>query len=95
MPIFLYFMCGTPTTAGLLCGAMSAPGIQTGKPQAAEAERVHLTTAPPRQPLKFLFKQLLDHGGNLTGYGREKSTMKTLHIRTYGIELKQSSETCL
>ena len=27
-------------------GAMSAPGIQTGEPRAAEAERAHLTAVP-------------------------------------------------
>ena len=30
---------------------MSAPGIQTGEPWATEAERAHLTTEPPGQPL--------------------------------------------
>ena len=30
-------------------GAISAPGIQTGKPQVAKAELMHLTTAPPGQ----------------------------------------------
>ena len=35
--IFLYFIRGTPTTAWLLpSGAMSAPGIRTGEPRAAE-----------------------------------------------------------
>ena len=37
VPIFLYFICGTPTTASLLpSGAMSAPRIQTSEPRAAE-----------------------------------------------------------
>ena len=31
---------------GLPSGALSAPGIQTGKPRAAEAKRAHLTAAP-------------------------------------------------
>ena len=34
---------------------MSAPGIQTGEPQAAEGERAHLTTAPPGQPTFLIF----------------------------------------
>ena len=34
---------------------MSTPGIRTGKPRAAKAEHVHLTTAPPGWPL-HLFK---------------------------------------
>ena len=56
MPIFLYFLRGTPITAWLLpSGAMSAPGIQTGELQATEAERVHLTTGPPGRPLSFFF----------------------------------------
>ena len=39
MPIFLYFICGTPTTAWLLpSGAMSAPGIPAGVPQASEVD---------------------------------------------------------
>ena len=36
-------------------GAMSAPGIQTGEPQAAEAERAHLTAAPPGRPQEGSF----------------------------------------
>ena len=37
MPIFLYFIRGTPTTAWLLpSGAMSAPGTRTGEPRATE-----------------------------------------------------------
>ena len=32
-------------------GAMSKPGIRTGKPQAAKAERAHLIAAPLGQPL--------------------------------------------
>ena len=35
-------------------GAISAPGIQTGEPWATEVECVHLTTAPPGQPLEHL-----------------------------------------
>ena len=35
---------------GLPSSAMSAPGIQTSEPQAAEAERAHLTAAPPGRP---------------------------------------------
>ena len=31
-------------------GAMSAPRIRTGEPQAAEAERANLTTVPPSRP---------------------------------------------
>ena len=39
--IFLYFICGMPTTAWLLpSGAMSTPGIRTSKPQAAEKRNV-------------------------------------------------------
>ena len=56
MPIFLYFIyVGHPPQHGLPGGAMSASGIQTGKPQATEAEHAHLTTAPPCQPQPFLF----------------------------------------
>ena len=36
---------------GVPSGAMSAAGIQTSEPRAAKAERVHLTAAPPGQPL--------------------------------------------
>ena len=34
---------------------MSAPGIQTGEPWAAEAERAHLTTAPLGGPYVLFF----------------------------------------
>ena len=32
---------------------MSAPGIRTGKPQAAEVEHAHLTAAPLGRPQNF------------------------------------------
>ena len=35
---------------------MSALGIRTGEPQAAEAEHAHLTAAPLGQPYYFLYK---------------------------------------
>ena len=38
---------------------MSAPGIQTAEPWAAEAERANLTAAPPGQPLNH---DLLENG---------------------------------
>ena len=42
VPIFLYFIRGTLSTAWLLpSSAMSAPGIQTSEPGAAEAELAH------------------------------------------------------
>ena len=51
MPIFLYFIRGTPTTAWLLpSGAMSSPGIQTGERWAAEAEHVHLPATLAARP---------------------------------------------
>ena len=40
---------------GLPSGAMSAPGIQTGKPRDADAEHVHLTALPPGQPLSKFY----------------------------------------
>ena len=50
MPIFLYFICGTPTTAWL-------DEVHTGhpnrKPRAAEVEHVNLTAMPPGQALVF------------------------------------------
>ena len=60
MPIFLYFICGTPTTAWLLQSeAMSAPGIRTSEPQAAKLERANLTTAPPGRPPEPAFLMTL------------------------------------
>ena len=35
---------------GVLSSAMSAPGIRTREPWAAEAEGVYLTAAPPGRP---------------------------------------------
>uniref|UniRef100_A0A9L0IN32 Small integral membrane protein 10 like 2A n=1 Tax=Equus asinus TaxID=9793 RepID=A0A9L0IN32_EQUAS len=35
---------------GLPCSAVSTPGIRTGEPGAAEAERVNLPAVPPGQP---------------------------------------------
>ena len=50
MPILLYFIVGHLPQHGLTSGAMSAPGMQTGKPRAAGVERANLTTAPPAGP---------------------------------------------
>ena len=44
---------------GLPIGATSAPGIRTGEPRAAEAERAHLTAAPPGQPRPIFFLLLV------------------------------------
>ena len=56
VPVFLYFICGIPTTAWLLpSGAMSAPWIRTGEPLATQAERAHLTAVPPGQPQVLVF----------------------------------------
>ena len=55
-----------PTTAWLLqSGAMSAPGIRTGQPRAAEAEHVHLTAAPPGQPRSDILQRVLPFGFSL------------------------------
>ena len=35
---------------GVPHAAMSAPGIQTGEPWAAEAEHVHFSAVPPGRP---------------------------------------------
>ena len=52
VPIFLYFLyVGHLPQHGLTNGAMSAPGIRTGKPSVAKAECENLTTAPPGRPL--------------------------------------------
>ena len=51
MPIFLYFTCGTPTTAWPAKRCHVHTRDPTGEPQAAEAECVRLTAAPPGWPL--------------------------------------------
>ena len=48
--IFLYFVCGMLSQHVLMSSARSWPGIQTRKPQAAEAEYANLTTTPPDWP---------------------------------------------
>ena len=42
---------------GLPSGTMSAPGIHTGEPWAAEAESAHLTTEPPGWPPELTLYQ--------------------------------------
>ena len=42
---------------GLPSSVMCAPGIRTSEPQAAKAERVHLTAVPPGQPQNLPFKK--------------------------------------
>ena len=44
---------------GVPSGAMSAPGIQTGEPQAAESEHAHLTAAPSGRAAVILFFNFL------------------------------------
>ena len=39
--------------------AMSAPGIRTGEPRAAEAGCLHLTTVPPGQPHSLILNTIL------------------------------------
>ena len=46
VPIFLYFICGTPATAWLAKLRVVPPGISTGEPRAAEADSANLTTMP-------------------------------------------------
>ena len=49
--IFLFFLyVGRLPQHGVPSGAMSAPGIWTGKPRATEAECANLTTAPVGRP---------------------------------------------
>ena len=54
MPIFPYFICGTPTTAWLASGAMSAP--LNRKSRAAEAKHENLTAAPLSQLQEIFLK---------------------------------------
>ena len=54
MPIFLYFICGTPATAW--CAKRCHVRTQDpSKPWADEAERAHLTAVPPTQPHVWFF----------------------------------------
>ena len=53
---------------GLTNGAMSAPGIQTGKSQATEVEHVHLTAATQPWPPWAAFKPSLGES-DLIGLG--------------------------
>ena len=55
VPIFLYFICGCPPEHGVPSSAVSAPGMRTCEPQAAEVEHSHLAAAPPGRPLNFVF----------------------------------------
>ena len=48
------FYVGCLPQHGVPSGAMSAPGIRTCEPRAAEAECVHLTAVPPGRHLNFL-----------------------------------------
>ena len=49
-PSYSTFYVGRLPQHGLPSGAMSAPGIRTGKPRAAEVEHAHLTAVPPAGP---------------------------------------------
>ena len=64
---------------GLPSGAMSAPGIQTSEPRAAEAERAHLTTAPLGHPsqisvvLRKIIKNVLGASSGMGGNKRRRA----------------------
>ena len=51
--IFLYFICGTPNSTACQVAPCLHPGSEPGNPGLPEAERAHLTAAPPGQPLKL------------------------------------------
>ena len=55
VPIFLYFICGTPATAWCAKRCHVHTGTGIGKPLAAEVERVNLTAAPPGWPRSQVF----------------------------------------
>ena len=48
---------------------MPAPRIRTGEPWAAEAERAHLTAAPPGWPLNSVYQFLIEEEGTRGGGG--------------------------
>src|SRR3712207_7746352 len=50
LPISFTLYVGCLPQHGLPNGAVSAPGIRTSKPRAAEAECAHLTAVPPGRP---------------------------------------------
>ena len=63
MPIFLYFICGMPTTAWLDKQCISpSSGSAPGEPWAAAAECANLTTMPLGPPQVFLFNEAIKVG---------------------------------
>ena len=52
-------------------GAVSAPRIRTSGPQAAKAERVHVTAVPPGGPLKFVKLEIGKLGDRLMWFYRK------------------------
>ena len=88
MPIFLYFVYGTPPQHGLINGARSSPRIQTGKPWATETERVNLTTMSLGRPqcLTFLRRPLQHVHTTLhsaTSYRRAMGPQHGAHTQGY------------
>uniref|UniRef100_A0A3Q2LSF5 CBFA2/RUNX1 partner transcriptional co-repressor 2 n=1 Tax=Equus caballus TaxID=9796 RepID=A0A3Q2LSF5_HORSE len=55
VPVEFWKKTGCLPQHGVPSGAMSAAGIRTSEPQAAQAERAHLTAGPPGQPLQLMF----------------------------------------
>ena len=55
MPIFLYSLCGTPTTAWLDKQCHVRTWDPNREPRVTEAECANLTAVPPGRPPKFLF----------------------------------------
>ena len=61
MPTFLYFICGTPTTAWLAKQCHVHTQDPNHEPWAAEVEHAHLTTAQLGQPpVLSIFKILMN-----------------------------------
>ena len=66
MPIFFYFICGTPASVACQSVHRSAPRIGNCKPQATEAAHANLTAAPLTQPRICISKKF---SGDANGTG--------------------------
>ena len=65
---------------------MSAPGISTGEPWAAEAERAHLTAGPLGQPV-WSFVRKIENGVRESWRGWQESSHAGLTAQALDFEL--------
>ena len=82
VPIFLYFVRGTPGQHGLMSGVCrSASQIWTCKPRSIEVEHANLTTMSPGRSLRCILNYILK--GLYPHFGTSDNSAKSLKWKVF------------